>query len=365
MYESFYNFSGRPFQLTPDPKFWFDSRTHKKAMAYLTYGLNQGEGFIIITGDIGAGKTTLVGHLFATLTSDEYVLATVTSTQVEADDLLRMVVRAFGLDADGADKSKLLGRMERFLRSQHEAGRRVLLIVDEAQNLNVRALEELRMLSNFQVGNHALMQSFLLGQPEFRDKLAYSPELEQLRQRVIATHHLEPMAREELEGYIEHRLKLVGWTGNPAFEESAIEAIYNYSHGVPRRLNTLCSRILLFGGIEELMVINEDTVADVVTDLESDATPTTGPKYVAQADMKSGTGPMTVNGEATPAGMSPDNGLDVSTHLATIDMEEVIQLNARLALIEQYVEAHDISLRKLVDIMAMVMKEDKGAGDGD
>ncbi len=366
MYEGFYNFTGRPFKLTPDPKFWFDSRTHKKAMAYLTYGLNQGEGFIIITGDIGAGKTTLVGHLFDTLDLEEYVLATVTSTQLEADDLLRMVVSAFGLDSDDNDKAKLLGRIERFLRAQYEAGRRVLLIVDEAQNLNVGALEELRMLSNFQIENRALMQSFLLGQPEFRDKLAFSPELEQLRQRVIATHHLEPMAREELDGYIEHRLKLVGWTGTPSFEESAIEAIYEYSQGVPRRLNTLCSRILLFGGIEELTKIDKGVVADVVADLESDATPTTGPKYVPQADTQSGTGPIAAQsaGNVTPLPTKMDSGVVSNSSLSNIDMEDIIQLNARLALIEQYVEAHDISLRKLVDIMGMVMKADKGSGNG-
>lgn len=208
MYTDFYQLSGRPFQLTPDPHFYFDTATHRKAMAYLTYGLSQGEGFIIITGDIGAGKTTLVGHLMETIDRSRLVAAKIVTTQLDADSMLKMVATAFGIPIDGADKSGVLIRIEQYLRSHHREGRRVLLIVDEAQNLPIAALEELRMLSNFQEGTQALLQIFLLGQPEFRDQLASSIELEQLRQRVIATHHLEPMAREELPEYIANRLTL-------------------------------------------------------------------------------------------------------------------------------------------------------------
>jgi len=146
MYTGFYELEGLPFQLSPDPRFFFGSSGHQKAMAYLTYGLHQGEGFIIITGDIGAGKTTLVGHLFSNLDSTKFIAAKLVTTQLEADDMLRMVAAAFGIPQEGADKSQLLRRIESFLIATHNAGKRSLLVIDEVQNLSVRALEELRML---------------------------------------------------------------------------------------------------------------------------------------------------------------------------------------------------------------------------
>ena len=160
--------------------------------------------------------------------------------------------------------------MEQYLREQARAGRRTLLIVDEGQNLAISALEELRMLSNFQLGGHSLLQIFLLGQPEFRQTLFHSPTLEQLRQRVIATHHLDPMEPEEVEPYILHRLGKVGWTGNPSFSPEAFELIFDYSEGVPRKLNVLVSRLLLFGAVEELHRISAQHVRNVIAEIEAD-----------------------------------------------------------------------------------------------
>lgn len=270
MYDQFYELQGRPFQLTPDPHFYFESATHRKALSYLGYGLAQGEGFIVITGDIGAGKTTLVGHLMATIDPSRLTAVKVVSTQVEGDDMLRLAAQSFGVSVDGAPKAQLLQRIEAFLHAQARAGRRTLLIVDEAQNLAISALEELRMLSNFQLGGQALLQIFLLGQPEFRDLLA-SPELEQLRQRVIATHHLDPMLASEVEPYILHRLAVVGWTGNPALTAAAFDAIYAATGGVPRRVNALASRVLLMGAIDRLAVIDAPVVDLVVADIGMDA----------------------------------------------------------------------------------------------
>ena len=274
MYDQFYGFSGRPFQLTPDPHFYFESATHRKALSYLGYGLAQGEGFIVITGDIGAGKTTLVGHLMATIDPVRLTAVKIVSTQVEGDDMLRLAAQSFGVAIDAAPKAQLLQRIEAFLHGQARAGRRTLLIVDEAQNLPISALEELRMLSNFQLGGQSLLQIFLLGQPEFRDLLK-SPELEQLRQRVIATHHLEPMMASEVEPYILHRLTVVGWTGNPRFTPEAFAAIYAATAGVPRRVNALASRVLLMGAIDQLDEIDADVVAAVAADMgvDSDARP--------------------------------------------------------------------------------------------
>lgn len=270
MYSEHYGLTGNPFQLTPDHRFWFESETHKKAMAYLGYGLAQGEGFIVITGDIGAGKTTLVGHLMATIDTSRLTAVQIVSTQVEGDDMLRLVSQQLGLEVHGFQKAELIDQVERFLHSQAREGKRTLLIVDEAQNLSVSALEELRMLSNFQSAGRALLQIFLLGQPEFRDRVKKAPNLEQLRQRVIATHHLDPMQANEIEPYIVHRLSVAGWQGTPQFTANAYAALYSATDGVPRRLNTLMARILLFGAVEDLKTIDGAAIQAVLSDLAGD-----------------------------------------------------------------------------------------------
>jgi general secretion pathway protein A len=270
MYTEHFGFTDRPFQLTPDARFYFGSRTHKKAMAYLGYGLAQGEGFIVITGDVGAGKSTLVAHLMATIDRSRLNAINVVSTQVEGDDMLRLAAQGMGVPTEEVEKAQLLERVEHHLEDQAGKGKRTLLIVDEAQNLPTSSLEELRMLSNFQVRGQALLQIFLLGQPEFREKLQ-SDSLEQLRQRVIATHHLEPMEANEVEPYIIHRLNLVGWDNRPAFEPEAFAEIYAATGGVPRRVNQLGGRLLLHASVEQLDRIGADTVAAVAEDMAEDA----------------------------------------------------------------------------------------------
>ena len=210
MYESFYGLNAKPFQLSPDPRFFYGSKGHKRAAAYLDYGLSLGEGFIVITGEVGAGKTTLVRSMLKKLESENVVAAQLVSTQLDADDTLRMVAASFGLEAEGISKSSLLKKIEGFLQASQRQGKRALLLVDEAQNLSQRAVEELRMLSNFQSGDKPLLQSFLLGQPEFR-KTLQNENMQQLRQRVIASYHLGPMEAPETRAYIEHRLKTAGW----------------------------------------------------------------------------------------------------------------------------------------------------------
>jgi general secretion pathway protein A len=267
MYDQYYGLSGRPFQLTPDPGFYFESGTHRKALSYLGYGLAQGEGFIVITGEVGAGKSTLVSHLMQTIDKARLTAASIVTSNLDGLDMVHMAARSFGMETQGLDKSATLKAIESFLHSEARAGRRCLLIVDEAQNLGIDALEELRMLSNFQLGSQALLQIFLLGQPEFRDMVQSAPELEQLRQRVIATHHLEAMEADEVEPYIVHRLSKTGWTGRPRFEAEAIAAIYAETQGVPRKLNTLMNRVLLMGAIEQIEVIDADLVDAVIADM--------------------------------------------------------------------------------------------------
>jgi len=270
MYSEHYGLSGQPFQLTPDARFWFDSRTHRKAMAYLGYGLAQSEGFITVTGEIGAGKSTLVAHLMANIDRSRLNAISLVSTQVEGDDMLRLVAQGLGLDTNSVEKARLLDAVEQQLDEELRAGKRTLLIVDEAQNLPVSALEELRMLSNFHVGGRALLQIVLLGQPEFRDKLA-GPGLEQLRQRVIATHHLDAMGGDEVEAYIRHRLTRVDWQGNPDFDLAAIEAIHRHSGGIPRRVNQLCHRLMLHAAVGGLELIDAAAVEAVAAEMRADS----------------------------------------------------------------------------------------------
>lgn len=267
MYIDYYGFSAKPFQLSPDPRFFFGSRAHTRALAYLRYGLSQGEGFIVITGGIGTGKTTLVKNLFQELDSNQIIAAQLVTTQLEADELLRSVVASFGLPYEGVGKAALLKHFEDFLRGHSRQGRRVLLVVDEAQNLPSRSLEELRMLSNFQIAESPLLQSFLLGQEEFRHTLQ-EPGMEQLRQRVIASCHLTPLGEAETRDYIEHRLRVVGWQEDqPRFAEDTYAAIYRFTQGVPRLVNIFCDRLLLYGFLEELRDLSVATVEAVGQEL--------------------------------------------------------------------------------------------------
>ncbi len=272
MYETYYGLSGKPFQLSPDPEFFFGSRGHRRAMAYLEYGLHQAEGFIVVTGEVGAGKTTLVQQLLRRLPIDNVVPVQIVTTQLEADDLVRIVASSFGLPTEASDKATLLIRLEQYLRSLQAEGKRALLIVDEAQNLGARAIEELRMLSNFQIGTKAILQSFLLGQPELRD-LMQRPEMRQLKQRIIAAYHLGPLDRAETRQYIEHRLHHVGWQNDPAFADGAFDRIFSLTSGIPRRINTLTDRLLLSGFLAEKHELDEHDVEDVARELKLELGP--------------------------------------------------------------------------------------------
>ncbi len=340
MYTDYFGFSARPFQLTPDPHFYFESATHKKAMAYLGYGLAQGEGFIVVTGEVGAGKTTLVGHLMEEVDPARVLAVKIVSTNVASDDVLRLVANTFGILSDGATKAQLLDRIEQFLQGRAREGRKVLLIVDEAQNLPTGSLEELRMLSNFQSANRALLQIFLLGQPEFREKVA-SPELEQLRQRVIATHHLQPMEPAEIGPYIEHRLKLVGWANRPHFTPDAYAALHVASSGIPRRLNGLVERLLLLGSIEKLGTIDAAVVKAVVDDHAHD-------EAVAAA-------PVVLQAIAAPDALATPHAPDAAPHPATLD------LAARTAMLEAQVEEQGVALRRVLALLIDWVEQEDAA----
>lgn len=269
MYEAYYGLTAKPFQTNPDPSFYFGSRQHRRAMAYLEYGLHRNEGFIVITGEVGAGKTTLIRSLLSKLDPERFIAAHLVSTQLDAENALRLVASVFGIPTAAETKADLLVALEGFLVSTYRAGKRCLLVVDEAQNLSMQAVEELRMLSNFQLNTHALLQSFLVGQPEFRFTLQ-RPELTQLRQRVIAACHIAPMDANETQAYIEHRLTHCGWTNSPSFSADAFPAIHEASGGIPRRINAICDRLLLSGFLSSTKSFSEAEVFAVVREIENE-----------------------------------------------------------------------------------------------
>ena len=262
MYEEHFGLAKKPFQLSPDANFFFPSAEHAKALSFLQYGLSQGDGFIVITGSVGTGKTTLVQTLVSELDQSELSVATIVTSNLEDTDLLRMVANNFGVQVQDGSKAGLLKALEHNFIRQAQARRRILLIVDEAQNIPEASVEELRMLSNFVHEGRPLVQIFLLGQQEFRGTLL-SEGFEQLRQRVIATYHLNPLSEEETKTYIEHRLDVAGWQNNPAFSDAAFGAIYGFTEGVPRRINNVCDRLLLYAFLEQLSEIDGNVVETV------------------------------------------------------------------------------------------------------
>ncbi len=328
MFNDHYGLTGRPFQLTPDPRFYFESATHKKALAYLGYGLAQGEGFIVVTGEIGSGKTTLTGHLLNMIDPARIKAIRLVSTQLQGDDLLRTIAVNFGIPTDQGDKAHLLDAIETRLIDHARAGQKTLIIVDEVQNLDITALEELRMLSNFQVGEHAMVQLFLLGQPEFKTRLEEDASLEQLRQRVIATHHLTAMDATEIRPYLEHRLKLVGWQGTPVVAEDAIDPLYRHSGGVPRKLNSIMTRVLLAGSLDQAPVISGQLVLKVLAEADQESKPVTAP-----------------SAPASPV-MHDSNMLDLAARVAMLEFhadEQGIVLRRVLNLLTEWAEQPVVS----------------------
>jgi general secretion pathway protein A len=270
MYESHFGFSGAPFQLNPDPAFYFDSRGHSNALAYLKFGAHQGEGFIVVTGEIGAGKTTLVRTLLEGLNPDQVVAAQVVSTQLESNELLQAILMAFGIPSSTSSKAHLIANLEAYLTALAAKGRRALLIIDEAQNLKHEAVEELRMLSNFQLGKYGLLQSFLVGQPELRG-LLQSKSMEQLRQRVIASCHLGPLDPAETRAYVEHRLKRVGWNGSmPSLSHEVLDRVHYWTGGVPRKINRLCNRLLLGAFLANVRILSAAMVDETALELRNE-----------------------------------------------------------------------------------------------
>lgn len=269
MYQSFYRLHGKPFQLTPDPAMLFPSKGHRRAMSYLLYGFEQGEGFVMITGAVGTGKTLLIQKLFEELAHRNIVVASLASANLDSEDILPAVASAFDLPYERRSKESLLQDLKQYLISLHARHTHALLVVDEAQTLTPAALEMLRILSNLELKGRALLQIFLVGQAELR-RVIVSNHMEQLRQRIVASHRIEPMAEEESRAYILHRLHAVGWNNDPELAPEIFAEVYRASRGIPRKINLIMDRMLLHGYLEELHSLNLAALTTVLDEMDEE-----------------------------------------------------------------------------------------------
>jgi len=265
MYCKFFGFNRRPFSLVPDPDTFFQSKIHNTALSYLIYGLKQREGIVALTGEIGSGKTMLVKKLLKTLDKN-VVTAEIVNTNVNSVQLLEMILQDYGINGEGKNKAQLLSKLHDFLIEQFVKKKQVVLIIDEAQNLDFEQLEEVRLLSNFETHTSKLIQIVFVGQPQLATKLNH-PQSEQLRQRITIRYHLSPLDKDETYAYIQQRLELAGSNNNKIFDDTSLERIFEKSDGIPRMINILCDASLLYGFVEEKKSISADIVNEVIKDL--------------------------------------------------------------------------------------------------
>ena len=266
MYETFYGLQTDPFRLSADQRFCFNHPGYIRAKGSVQYALYRAEGLVMITGRAGTGKTTLALDLMASLSQNRYVIGHLVSSQLEGGDLLRMVAYAFGLPVHEEQKAHLLMQLMAFLAKQHQAGMRSVLIIDEAQSLAPSALHELRRLSDLQHENHPLLQIVLLGQERLRETIR-APEMEPIQQRLLVACHMAPLGPEDTIQYVRHRLEQAGWRGDPGFEPGVLPVVHGFSEGIPRRINLICSRLMLYAFLAESHTITPQDAHAVIQEL--------------------------------------------------------------------------------------------------
>ena len=271
MYLEFYGLKEKPFESAPDPKYFFTSSKHKAALSYLEYGFLNNLSFIMITGEPGTGKTILIKKFLSQVQGG--IIGVITNTNLNTLEFIQAVLQEYNINYDKDEtKAQLLDKLHNFLMEKCKNNQPAILVVDEAQNLSVEVLEELRMLSNFQTNNKHLLQIILTGQPNLRSKLLH-PSLKQLLQRITLNYHLFPLDRKETFAYIKHRLQVAGAINTDIFSEEAIELIFEHSGGVPRLINAICDAALVYGFVDELKTITKDVVSDVIGELFSHKMP--------------------------------------------------------------------------------------------
>jgi general secretion pathway protein A len=268
MYEEFFALKTKPFELVPNPDFLYLSRSHKKAITYLEYGIKEKVGFILLTGEIGSGKTTILRNLIKNL-NDEVSLSKIFNTRVNFEQLLAMINEDFGLEAAGKDKITLIRELNDFLVDQYARQRQCILIIDEAQNLSLDLLEEVRLLSNLETDRHKLLQIIMVGQPELR-KMLTRTELQQLRQRISISCHIQPLSTVEVRAYIYHRLETAGNREAILFSDETVEMVCRFSKGIPRLINIICDYLMLAAYVEGVRELNIELVREVIGEIEAE-----------------------------------------------------------------------------------------------
>jgi general secretion pathway protein A len=268
VYLEYFKLNEAPFDITPNPRFLFYSGKHREAFNHLLYGIRERKGFVQLTGEVGAGKTTLCRALLEQL-GDTFSTAVILNPMLDADQLIKAIAMEFGLDVKGADRLETIAIINDFLIRQMAEGRETVLIVDDAQTLTNDLLEQVRLLSNLETDERKLLQIVLMGQPELRDRLNH-PGLKQLRQRITVRFHLDPLRRAEVAQYVQHRLQVSGAQGAPYFTWGAMWRIYGYSGGIPRLVNAVCDKALLAGFVEQSERINHRLVGRAIRELEGD-----------------------------------------------------------------------------------------------
>ena len=265
----FYGLTDPPFDITPNPLFLFYSGRHREAYNHLMYGIRERKGFVQLTGEVGAGKTTLCRAMLEQLDNKHFATALILNPVMSPDELMKAIAIEFGLPVNGLDRLEILSVINHFLLHQYEDGKETVLIIDEAQDLTEDLLEQVRLLSNLETDDRKLLQIVLLGQPELRDRLN-NPRLRQLRQRITVRYHLFPLTREEVIRYVHHRLHVSGGNGTPYFTRPALWRVHHYSKGIPRLVNAVCDKALLAGFVQHSERINFQMVGQAIHELEGD-----------------------------------------------------------------------------------------------
>lgn len=269
MYNSFYGFREAPFHITPDPRFLFFSTSHREAFHHILFGVRERKGFVQITGEVGAGKTTVCRAVLEAL-PPSFKTALILNPALTRDQLLRTIVTELGMTPGDRDKAGCLELLNAYLLEQAEQGNDVVLFIDEAQDLDPELLEEVRLLSNLETDQRKLLQIVLIGQPELRDKLN-DPALRQLRQRITVRYHLRPLTRPDVERYVTHRLRVAGGNGSPSFTPWALWTVHRYAHGIPRLVNAVCDKALLYGFVNQTGLLTARSVRRAIRELEGDS----------------------------------------------------------------------------------------------
>ena len=358
MYLDHYGLSRLPFQMTPDASLFFESAGHKRALMTMIYGLSKGEGFVVVTGAVGAGKTTLIERLLVSDHVAETIIASINTTQLGSANLLQLIAYNLDLPRVAETKSGVLRDLRDYLFRTREQGKRVLLIVDEVQNLSQEALEEMRMLSNFQDDATALLQMLLIGQPEFRERLG-GPDCEQIRQRVVASYHLRPLAHDDIKQYVEHRLRASGWSGSNLFTDGALDRVAQATGGVPRRINRLCDRCLLYGYLEHRLGLDAAAVDAVLGEMRNEALegePDGDTDAIAGAQ-GNGHSPAATNGHASGNADVDANGGAAGAH-SYADLEQAV------ANLQREVAGYKTKLHRIVTVVAREQDRLSARADG-